>query len=121
MKYLGTHILAELHECDKDKLNDRAFIEKELLKAIESSGATIITYEFHKFFPIGVSGVVIIAESHASIHTWPEYRYAALDIFTCSKNINPMKTLEIMKNKLDAGKVNFMNLKRGIFNNNIKD
>jgi S-adenosylmethionine decarboxylase len=80
---ISHHYLIELQNVDADILNDKDKIEKILLRSIEGSGATYINHYFHKFSPQGVSGVIVIAESHLSIHTWPERAYAALDVFTC--------------------------------------
>src|SRR5690625_1905496 len=94
---LGRQILVEFHECDHDSLNDVSYIEKSMLQATRRSGATIISHDFHKFSPHGVSGVVVIAESHVAIHTWPEYNYSAVDIFTCGETIDPWLIQEDLK------------------------
>lgn len=77
------HYLIELWDVDSEILNDKEKIETMLIRSIKNSGATYINHYFHQFSPQGVSGVVVIAESHLSIHTWPEHGYAALDVFTC--------------------------------------
>jgi len=115
MQALGTQILVELYECEPEKLNDRNNIEKTLTEAVKRSGATIVATTFHTFSPFGVSGVVVIAESHVSIHTWPEYRYAAVDIFTCGDNIDPWVIHDGIKNALGAKNTSVTELKRGIF------
>ena len=94
MDYLGNHLLVELYECDAGKLNDLGKLELVLGKAVRISGATPLKASFHQFAPQGVSGVIIIAESHFTIHTWPEYGYAALDIFTCGQTIDSQKALD---------------------------
>ncbi len=85
---LGKHVLAEYYDCAIDRLNDAPFLQQLLNQAAQISGATILDSHFHAFSPVGASGVVIIMESHFSIHTWPEYRYAAVDFFTCSPKMN---------------------------------
>ena len=80
MKSLGRHILVEFHGCSAEILNDVPRIEHDMLEAATQSGATIINSVFHHFSPFGVSGVIVIQESHLAIHTWPEYRYAAVDL-----------------------------------------
>lgn len=80
---LGRHVLLELSGCPYTLLNDIDFIRKTLKKAAEKAEATIVSENFNRFNPQGISGVLIIAESHISVHTWPEYEYAAIDIFTC--------------------------------------
>ncbi len=83
MEALGRQILVEFYDCDSDKINDVGYVEAAFLEATRKSKATIISHNFHKFSPHGISGVVVIAESHVTIHSWPEYNYAAVDIFTC--------------------------------------
>jgi len=80
---LGTHVLVELRDCDANALDDLQNVESTLIDTARRIGATIIGHAFHQFSPQGVTGVVIIAESHICIHTWPEHNYAAVDIFTC--------------------------------------
>jgi S-adenosylmethionine decarboxylase len=97
---LGKHLLLELKGCDKEVLNDIGFLRESLLAAAGEAGATVLGESFHQFNPQGVSGVVIIAESHICIHTWPEYGYAAADIFTCGDAVRPKKAAEIIAGKL---------------------
>lgn len=85
---LGRHITIEYYDCASDVLLDKDRLETILLKAARESGATVISSSFHQFEPQGVSGVVIIAESHFTVHAWPEHDYAAVDIFTCADNID---------------------------------
>ena len=85
-QYLGRHILAEFFECDSNVLNNPQLVEKYMLEAALECGATVVNKCFHLFMPHGVSGVVIISESHLAIHTWPEYGYAAVDLFTVVNN-----------------------------------
>ena len=80
---LGRHILLELYDCPIHLLEQPPQSREFLLAAAEAMGATVVSDKFHAFSPYGVSGVVIIQESHLTIHTWPEYEYAAVDIFTC--------------------------------------
>ena len=89
MNALGRHLLVELHDCNKEVLNDLDFIRDVMVKAAVDCGAEVLGESFHRFSPQGVSGVVVIAESHISIHTWPEYGYAAADVFTCGTAVNP--------------------------------
>lgn len=83
MTALGYHLLAEFTGCDPASLADLERVTAAMLGAAKASGATIITHNFHHFSPHGVSGAVIIAESHLAIHTWPEHAFAAVDFFTC--------------------------------------
>lgn len=84
---LGTHILAELYGCPRARLDDEELIRAAMLEAARRCGATIVSDHFHRFSPQGVSGVVVIAESHLTIHTWPESGYAAVDLFTCGRGL----------------------------------
>ena len=100
MNFLGKHSIAEYYDCDRDIINDQNLIEKIMLEAVEISGATLVKTVFHKFSPHGVTGVVVVAESHFSIHTWPEYGYCAVDIFTCGDVINNPLALSHLKKRL---------------------
>lgn len=113
MDYLGNHLLVELYDCDSYKLNDLKRLESILEEAVRVSGATALKTSFHQFAPQGVSGVIIIAESHFTIHTWPEYGYAALDIFTCGETINSKKALDYIEKELKVKTVSVTEIKRG--------
>jgi len=114
MKILGRHLVIELSNCDKNKLNNLEYLEKCLDKSVQLSGATKVKSVFHRYNPQGVSGVVVIAESHCSIHTWPEYGYAAIDYFTCGELVDPYRGLDYLKEALQAENVQVTELKRGI-------
>ena len=113
MKSLGKHIILEVHGVRKELLNDIERIERIMTEAVQLSGATVIKPFFHQFSPHGISGVIVIAESHFSIHTWPEYGYAALDLFTCGDQIKPDDAVQYLKNKMDAQHIHMMEIKRG--------
>lgn len=115
MEALGRQVLVEFYDCESDKINDVEYIESSFLTAVQKSGATIISHNFHKFSPHGVSGVVVIAESHVSIHSWPEYNYAAIDIFTCGDTIDPWVIQEYLKEAFESKNVSSMEMKRGMF------
>lgn len=115
MEALGRQILVEYYDCDQSKINDVSFVEASLIQAAKESKATLISHNFHKFSPYGVSGVVVIAESHIAIHTWPEYNYAAVDIFTCGDTIDPWIIQEHLKNQFQSKNVSSMEMKRGMF------
>lgn len=104
----------EYYHCDSGVLNDRDRIATAMVEAANLSGATVVEEVFHLFNPHGISGVVVIAESHLSIHTWPEYGYAAVDLFTCGNEIQPEKALDHLKAALGAESVSIMELKRGV-------
>ncbi len=115
MEALGKQILVEYYDCNDEKINDVSYIENSLIQATKASNATIISHNFHKFSPYGVSGVVVIAESHVAIHTWPEYKYAAVDIFTCGDTIDPWVIQEHLKEYFESKNVSSMEMKRGLF------
>lgn len=102
---LGRQLTIEYCECGAKVFLDENRVEKALLKAAKESGATIISSSFHKFEPQGVSGVVIIAESHFTIHAWPEHDYAAVDIFTCGDNIDLEVAINSMKDSFQSENV----------------
>jgi len=113
VKALGRHILAEFFDCDPEILNDTQRIENYMKRAALECGATIVSSTFHTFNPHGVSGVVVIAESHLAIHTWPEYRYAAIDVFTCGETVDPVIATEVLKEYLKAQKISTVQINRG--------
>ena len=114
MNALGRHFLMELEDCNEETLNDLEAIKTAMLTAADEAGATIMGESFHRFAPHGISGVVIIAESHLCIHTWPEYGYAAADIFTCGTSVQPEKAAELLVEKLGAKKHSIQEIPRGI-------
>ncbi len=113
MNGLGSHLIVELYDCDSSLIDDIEVIESTLLEAAEISGADIIKHYFHKFSPQGVTGVIVISESHFSIHTWPEYGYCALDIFTCGDHIQNDLALAHIKENLKVGRMSVVDIKRG--------
>ncbi|MEP1150555.1 MAG: S-adenosylmethionine decarboxylase proenzyme [Balneola sp.] len=115
MEALGRQILVEFYDCDSSSINDVDYIEQAMLNATKEAKATIISHNFHKFSPYGVSGVVVIAESHVAIHTWPEYNYAAVDIFTCGDTIDPWIIQEFLKEAFSSKNISSMEMKRGLF------
>jgi S-adenosylmethionine decarboxylase proenzyme len=115
MQALGRQILVEFYDCDPDVLKDRNAIDAAVNEAVKRSGATIVTSTFHTFSPFGVSGVVVIAESHVAIHTWPEHGYSAVDIFTCGENIDPWAIHDYLKEVFHSKNTSSMELKRGVF------
>jgi S-adenosylmethionine decarboxylase len=111
---LGRHLLLELKICNEEVLDDLNFLRDCLNEAAVQSGATVVGESFYHFSPHGVSGVVNIAESHIAIHTWPEYRYAALDVFTCGDDVDPEKAARLITEKLGAQSHSLIELRRGI-------
>lgn len=110
---LGTHILVEAYDCEPKKLDNLKGVQSAMVEAAELAGATVLDVAFRQFAPQGVSGVVIISESHLTIHTWPEFGYAAIDLFTCGTKADPWKAFKYITSYLKAKKVTTMELKRG--------
>ena len=113
MKALGRQVLTEFCGCDREVLNNKGTIKACMEHATKIAGAKIVKSVFYLLSPHGVSGVVVTAESHLSIHTWPEYGYAAVDLFTCGEVIDPWKACTHLKEKLGAGDVSTVEMKRG--------
>ncbi len=114
MNALGKHLLLELKDCDREVLNDLNFLKGILQAAASEAKATVLGESFHQFAPQGVSGVVIIAESHLFIHTWPECGYAAIDIFTCGNSVQPEKAAQKLIRELGAKSHSILEIQRGI-------
>lgn len=114
MQILGRHLIVEYVDCDRAVLDDLSSLEKSMTQAVRLSGATIVKSSFHRYNPQGVSGVVVIAESHMSIHTWPEYGYAAVDFFTCGEECDPSLAHEYMVKALRCKSSEVKELERGI-------
>ncbi|KAF1085359.1 S-adenosylmethionine decarboxylase proenzyme precursor [Sporotomaculum syntrophicum] len=115
MKPLGRHVLAEIYGCEYDILNDIARVERIMVNAALEAGAEIREFVFHKFSPQGVSGVVVISESHLAIHTWPELGYAAVDVFTCGDKVDPWDACNYLTEQFCAKHLTAKETKRGIF------
>lgn len=112
MNISGRHLLAEYYACDKAILNDAERLEHLLNFAAQAAGATVVQTVFHRFSPQGISGVVVVQESHLSIHTWPEHGYAAVDFYTCGK-IEHLKAHEVLCKELNAQRHETMIVERG--------
>lgn len=113
MDTMGRHVISELWGCDNEKLNDMDFIEKTFVEAALRSGAEIREVAFHKFAPHGVSGVVIISESHLTIHTFPEHGYASIDVYTCG-NLDPNLAADYIAEALGAETRENLEIPRGM-------
>ena len=114
MNALGTQLLLELNDCDRDLLDDIEYIKQAMLDAARAVGATIVGESFHKFEPQGVTGVVSIAESHLCIHTWPEHGYAAADVFTCGEGFDPRKAADFLIQRLQCREPSISEVSRGL-------
>lgn len=114
LEQLGRHILVEYYNCDEDILKDHKVIEDMMIAAAEKANATVVQSVFHLFNPWGVSGAVVIQESHLTIHTWPEFGYAAVDLFTCGDSVNPWVAFDYLNQELKAERSESMEVTRGM-------
>jgi len=105
--------LVEYYDCDPQLLDDVVYIEKSMEMAALKANATLINSAFHHFSPFGVSGVIVIQESHFAIHTWPEYGFASVDLFTCGESVDPWVSFGLLKQSLKASHESAMEMKRG--------
>ncbi|MDX1907017.1 MAG: adenosylmethionine decarboxylase [Bacteroidia bacterium] len=110
---LGIHILAELYGVSPLLLDDEDWISRHMQAAAAAAGATVLGAHFHRFSPQGVTGVVVIQESHLTIHTWPEYGYAAVDIFTCGADIHPWRAYEYLREAMNTDQASAQAYTRG--------
>ena len=113
MNVLGKHLLLELKDCNQELLDDLEYVREAMLLAVEKVGASVVGETFHRFSPHGVTGVLAIAESHLSIHTWPEYGYAAADIFTCGSSVEPEIAAQVLIDRLESRNPSISVIRRG--------
>ncbi len=112
VSFAGRHLLLELWEAHG--LDQLEVVDQALRDAVEACGATLLTLKLHTFSDTGgISGVAIVAESHISIHTWPEWDYAALDVFLCG-NCDPFDAVPVFKKAFRPGQIQMMESKRGV-------
>jgi len=93
---VGTHCILEIHGCSPNLLNNESFIRDALAQASREGLSTLLNLTSHQFHPQGVTALALLAESHISIHTWPEHGYAAVDVFTCGQTAQPLRACEFM-------------------------
>ena len=113
MGNIGKHVIIDMVGCPFEVLNDKGLLEKLLTESALSAGCTILSVTFHTFEPQGVTGVVIVSESHYSIHTYPELNYVAIDAFTCGSHIKPFKALKNLVKTLCPTKYKVKIINRG--------
>ena len=113
MKTIGRHLIAEYYGCDTEVIDDLEAIRRALRQAAEAVGATVVGEAFHRYAPQGVSGTLLIAESHLSIHTWPEAGYVAVDIFTCG-GLDPRPGFRQLERALGATSARMQEIVRGL-------
>lgn len=111
---LGCHLLVEFYGCEPASLEQEESVRIAMVSAAERSNASVVTSSFHEFKPYGVSGAVIIQESHFTIHTWPENRYAAVDLFYCSDTVHVDKAVEVLRDFFKPERTRFLLVRRGL-------
>lgn len=114
MRALAKHLLVELQDCNPAILKRADLVKDVLLGAARASRCTVVESSFHEFSLNGISGVVVIAESHFTVHTWPEFRYAAVDVFTCGEVIRPEDVVEYLKEHFQSKNLWVIEMKRGV-------
>lgn len=110
---IGYQVLIDIYECDYKKMEDIVYIKEMMIELANILKTNIRKVVFEKFEPYGISGVLIISESHLTIHTWPEYNYVGIDIFTCSKKVEYNEALNYLLEKLGTNKYEIKELYRG--------
>lgn len=113
MKTLGRHLIAEFYDCDPACLDDVDVIRTAMRDGAQAVGATVVGELFHQYAPQGVTGTLLIAESHLSVHTWPESGYAAVDVFTCG-GLDPRGAVAVIGRQLQASRYRIQELLRGL-------
>lgn len=111
---LGSHLLIEMFGCKAPLLEAQATVQRAMLEAASASEAHIVEESFHEFKPYGVSGAVIIQESHYTIHTWPEHGYAAVDLFYCGGTIKVHRAVEVLQERFQPERIKFLIVRRGL-------
>lgn len=115
MKNIGKHITVDMYGCSFEVLDDLGFVKNAIITAVNEAQMTLLDFTSHKFEPQGLTALALLAESHLSIHTYPELGYAAVDVFTCGEHSRPDKAVAILKDFLKPTKVKTTNIKRGDF------
>ena len=111
---LGSHVLIEMFGCDGTMLEAERYVGQAMRDAAVESRATVVEQSFHEFKPYGVSGAVIIQESHYTIHTWPEHRYAAIDLFYCGGSVQVHKAVDVLRERFQPERIKFLVVRRGL-------
>lgn len=109
---LGTQWILELERCEPKALERAPFVEQALLESAQQAKASIVTHNFHQFNPYGVSGVVVLEQSHITIHTWPEHCYAAVDMFFCSDGVEVQTAIDCLRHHFQPQNIEVQRLTR---------
>lgn len=114
MTVAGYHIIAELHDCDVAKISFLPTVKSAMAKAVKCGSLTRLGENFHQFEPHGVTGIILLSESHLSVHTWPEKAYAAVDLFTCGSTANIEAAFDCLVREFDSKNVSKKAFHRGL-------
>jgi len=114
MKELGTQLIVELYDCDCGLLDCADAVGRIMLQAAAAARTTVVSHSFHRFSPHGVTGVVLVKESHLSVHTWPEHGYCALDIFTCGRATDGDAAIEVIRKAFNSRRHVVRRVERGL-------
>lgn len=115
MKVIGKHLTVDMYGCSFEALDDLEFVKNAMITAVTEANMTLLDFSYHKFEPQGLTALALLAESHMSIHTYPELGYAAVDVFTCGDHSRPDKAVAVLKQFLKPEKTKTTNIKRGDF------
>ena len=115
MEHLGQHVIIELWGCNNSSINDAEKVRTAMVNAVHAANATLLSLNVHTFSPHGVTGVAVLSESHLSVHTWPEYGYAAADVFTCGDTTQPREAAEVLRRAFGSTRCDVKELTRGVF------
>lgn len=111
---LGSHLLIEMYGCEEAALRTETTVADAMREAAVKSNATVVAQSFHEFKPWGVSGAVIIQESHYTVHTWPEHGYAAIDLFYCGGTVQVHEAVEVLRRQFSPARIKFLVVRRGL-------
>ena len=115
MKVIGKHLTVDMYGCSFEVLDDLEFVKNAMITAVKEANMTLLDFSSYKFEPQGLTALALLAESHMSIHTYPELGYAAVDVFTCGDHSRPDKAVAVLKSYLKPEKTKTTNIKRGDF------
>ncbi|MEE8408960.1 MAG: adenosylmethionine decarboxylase [Myxococcota bacterium] len=113
MTQVAVHSMLEMFDCPQERLNDVEFAREVVREAAVAAGATVLAEVAHRFEPQGVTAIAVLAESHLSVHTWPEYGYAAADVFTCGTTTDPEAACRLLADRFGAARHELKTLSRG--------
>ena len=113
MASLGRHLLVEMWDCDS-RIDDVETIGRAIEEAVVAIGATLVQSHVHRYSPQGVTGLAVLAESHLSLHSWPEYGYLAADVFTCGTLTIPRRAVAVFEDIFAPGRIEVREIERGV-------